>query len=253
MPLEWNPLLRYATEALSGYDGSHDIFHAKKVVSNVLHIAEKEVKLSAIAALFHDTCDSKYVDKQSALKALSHFLNSHFCDLREDEVKSVSEVIEHVSFSKLKRLGPPQFQNERNACIWRNVSNADMLEAIGITGAIRTLMYQGHKENNLDQAINYIRNDLLMCSEYIREHSSEKKAESEALKRRDRMRQFVDAVDTNASIVELCFNLMAEGGKKTPFISVLKSYATDLARHPWLIQGLIDELRFGIGIKTTTT
>jgi len=231
-----NPILTYTEIKLKHYDGSHDIFHAIQVAFNVCKIAKEEVRLSVFAALLHDTCDPKYVNKEERLVETKCFLKKY---LEEKEIQDILEAIDNTSYTKLKKEGAPILKTERSQKIWRNLADADMLEAIGITGVIRTLMYQGFKEMHLGQAINYMQNELTHCDEYIENEIAKK----EAQKRRKRMQYFLSNINKD-NVKSLAQIFMMEGSQKTSFVNVLQKYSTDIMKIPFLYSYLQDEIYF---------
>ena len=231
-----NSILKYTETQLQGYDGSHDIFHAIQVAFNVCKIAEEELKLSVFAALLHDTCDPKYVNKEERLEETKKFLNNY---LTHNEIEDVLDAIKYTSYSKLKNEGIPKLSTTRSQKIWRNVSDADMLEAIGITGVIRTLMYQGFKEKNLDHALNYMRNELTHCDKYIEKEV----AKNEANNRKKTMEKFLSNIN-DVNVHNLAEIFMLEGAKRTPFLKVLQKCNKEITNIPWLHSKLEEEISF---------
>ena len=213
--MKTNDLVTYASDALRAYDGSHDIFHAKKVATNVLKFSKCHIVLSMIAGFLHDTCDSKYVDKETSINDLEIFLNKYW---KIEETNDIICAIQNVSYTMLKKRGVPYMISPRSLQIWRNVSDADMIEAMGMTGIIRTLLHQGYKEQNLENAFDYIKFELFGCVDYI----SNEFAKAEALKRLDTMSLFFSLKDENLEI--LSHSIMMEGTLKTPFLEVVSKY-----------------------------
>tara|TARA_B110000008_G_C16925124_1_gene546404 strand:+ start:730 stop:1614 length:885 start_codon:yes stop_codon:yes gene_type:complete len=230
-------VIKFAEECLLSYDGSHDMTHAKKVANNVKRICKSHISLSMIAALLHDTCDPKYVDKDVYIQKIRIFLNT-LCD--KQEVEDIIDAIQHISFTKLKTNGIPILQTKRAKIIWRNVADADMLEAIGITGVVRTLIHQGHKHFDLKDAHNYII-ELLKCVTYIEKAEARK----EALKRKRAMEKFIGIMNIE-HIIELCQYFMYQGKLNNKFIQIIHNCEPLLIKHDWILQELYRELCFGI-------
>lgn len=230
-------VFRFACNALKDYDGSHDIHHAINVAKNVTCIHKQDgdlQKLAIIAALLHDTCDKKYVDKEKALSDIKGFLTNH---LPSDDVDDILSAIQHISFSSLRINGPPQL-NSRSMQIWRIVSEADMLEAIGVTGFIRTLMYQGHKENNLEDARAYMSEQLVPhCNVFIQE----KNVREEARLRTLSMKHLVHSMDRDRSFENVARCIMLEGSQKSKFMNVVKQYVMG---NDWVEREYLREFAF---------
>ncbi len=235
--MSFQDVISYANDNLKHYDGSHDIWHAKKVAINVCHVCDNEKNLSIIAACLHDTCDPKYVNKSKAIPKLESFLLNI---LEKEEVDDILNAIENVSFSKLKINGVPSFKTNRSKIIWRNVSDSDMLEALGIIGIIRTLMYQGYKEHNIDEAFSYI-TTLYKCNDYIELKSAKK----EGTIRKKYMMKYMKMLQKSDNLMEISTNIMNEGALKTSFDDVLKKYTKYLSKYKWIINELKRELKFG--------
>lgn len=228
-------LYKYAQQELKNYDGSHDIIHAERVASNVLKIASGEVKLSCIAGFFHDVCDPKYVSKHESTRKLSTFLNTQFQDT---EVKQIIDAIINISYTKLKNEGAP-ILDETAYKIWRNVSDADMMEAMGITGCIRTLMYQGRKENDLKKALNYIQYELSTCHKYM----VSSLAVQESLLRKKSMEKFVKDAKCDCHIIEIANSIMSDGNEMKSFEYVVNTRIIE-NNIDWMVYELKREFDF---------
>tara|TARA_B110000046_G_C12992262_1_gene398356 strand:- start:54 stop:830 length:777 start_codon:yes stop_codon:yes gene_type:complete len=177
-------------------DGSHDIQHVRSVVHNVATVLRAKYgdanapgtqhirRLSEAAAWVHDVCDRKYAGKiQCSVKELYALL---LRTLDQPDACLVFEAASHVSFSRLRRLGAPQLPL-LSSIVWRIVSEADMLEAMGVTGMIRTMMYQGAVHKTVDDALSYADNVLtqrVYCIKY---------SKKEAYVRLSRMRHLIHA------------------------------------------------------------
>lgn len=181
-------VLQYVHEKMELHDGSHDLEHACRVARNVssMTAAPHLSHLCAIAALVHDTCDRKYVaDKENALTELTAFLNSTLSS--KDDVLVIIMAVREVSYSKLRNEGPPVSLDSLAFAVWRLVSDADMLEAMGLVGVIRTLMYQGSVHESLDAALDYASKTLVTCADFIKND----RASDEAKRRRATMRLII--------------------------------------------------------------
>ena len=228
-------IYKYAQQELKSYDGSHDILHAERVANNVRKIASEEIRLSCLAGFFHDVCDPKYVSKKESIRKLSTFLNTQY---PSNEVKHIVDAIMNVSYTKLKNEGEPKI-NGRTYKIWRNVSDADMMEAMGITGCIRTLMYQGKKENNLNKALNYIEHELSKCHEYMVYSLAIK----ESLLRKSSMEKFVHQAKSDRNIIEVANNIMSDGNQMKSFENVIQTRIIN-NNIDWMVKDLKREFTF---------
>ena len=214
----WREVLRFVRARLRGYDGSHDVRHALSVARNADIICADEGAREAclLAALLHDVCDSKYVDDPSAAEQdVFRFLAPHVGD---DEARVVSGAARWVSFSRLRRLGPPPLRDERALYVWTVVSDADMLEAMGATGVLRTLMYQGHMRRPIDDALSYAARDLVTCIEYITHDA----AMAEARLRLASMRRAIAGMVRAAPLRPVAHYCVARGRDRTSFDETIR-------------------------------
>ena len=111
-------LFEFTRHSLKNYDGSHDMYHALNVCTNVLKLNPEYSTLSFITALLHDTCDAKYVNKAKALANIKSVLKRN---MTYEEVEDIVQAIEHVSFSKLKLQGTPSLKSQRAQSMWNIV------------------------------------------------------------------------------------------------------------------------------------
>lgn len=190
---------RLANKKMYNYDGSHDITHASRVAKNVQHIVnvldEEEYRDCAmICAWLHDVCDKKYTDPEVAIKCVKRECRRH----KFDHFDLIANVIVNISYTRLRSHGPPVRLDANTFRVWSIVAQADMLEALGVTGIIRTLMYQGSiLQDDLSRALAYAETTLLDCSRYIDICPT---MCLEASLRRDTMRDWIKSVDTCASV-----------------------------------------------------
>lgn len=171
------------SESLS-IDASHDSIHAL----NVLRLSHEIIKADFTnvsnqfkiavycSALTHDLCDKKYTsNKQEA----SINIKSKILEIFKDEwiAQTVCDVISCMSFSRRQTQGEPTFEDLNVQQVYNIVSDADMLEALGVSGMIRTFMFQavhGHKTN---EAFTYCNTKLLQCKNYMSSNYAKKEAE----------------------------------------------------------------------------
>ena len=161
----------FTKQKLNLYDGSHDITHAKRVLCNAYRIWVSErmhitrtTDLVLLAAFTHDTCDHKYGDTMCMAQKLQNAMCLE--NLRSSEIEVVISVVCNISYSRLKSIGNPKMPSH-SLRVWKIVSDADILEAMGATGIMRTLMYQGWKGRNFEEACQYITTNLLECEDYL--------------------------------------------------------------------------------------
>jgi HD superfamily phosphodiesterase len=229
----------FCKESLQKYDGSHDLFHAQKVACNAFKISKHEAYLSVIAAFLHDTCDPKYVSKQYGLNRIKEFLSIFLCI---DEIDDICDAIQHTSFSKLKRNGLPLCSTSRSFKIWRNLADSDMLEALGIIGVFRTLMYQGFKQKNINEAIYYISNNIIECDKYI----TSKELENEVQRRKKNTAKFLQEYDKHAKVQDIANKIMHEGTLKTSFLKTIEKHMKELQAIGWLWIELAKDIAYAV-------
>ena len=206
-------------------DGSHDVQHMRCVVDNVERILSSGMVhepefdrdqirfLSIIVAWMHDVCDPKY--KSMKTEELFEFLQDMF---QPHIACIVYDASKHISFSRLRRQGIPSLPL-LTFIVWKIASEADMLEAMGITGVIRTVMYQGAIQKTMHDAIIYADTYLTQCITYI-DYSKK-----EAHKRLKHMRWLIHAVmckknEHHEKITKLMFTCHAFGriGFSFPYV-----------------------------------
>ena len=191
-------LLAYVRRATRAYDGSHDAEHAERVARNAARLcARADLRdVCVAAALAHDTCDPKYVaDKEASLEALRTTLRTA-ARLPDARARLVVDVVREVSYTELRTRGPPRHLGADAYYAWSVVADADMLEAMGVVGVLRTLMYQGYARRPLDAAVDYAEAHLVSCAE----HMSHAAARAEAAERARTMRALLASMrDAHAS------------------------------------------------------
>ncbi|ANZ32888.1 HD domain-containing protein [Staphylococcus carnosus] len=118
----------------------HDIEHVMRVVKMALFIAEQEgggnPYMIQMAALLHDTVDSKLTDESKAYQDLDTFLDK--IDVSAQMKDKILEIIEHTSYRSGKNN---DIEMSREGYI---VRDADRLDAIGAIGIARTFQFAGH-------------------------------------------------------------------------------------------------------------
>ena len=71
-----------------------------------------------------------------------------------------------MSFSQRRRNGDPNLDTELLK-IYFIVSDADMLESMGLVGFLRTFMYQAVHSSKTSTAYEFVQNQLLHCNKYL--------------------------------------------------------------------------------------
>jgi HD superfamily phosphodiesterase len=131
------------TTAKYNIDDSHGISHSLDVLkySNSIyelevikrpHLKEQE-KLIYISSALHDMCDKKYMNEKEGLENIQEFLKYK---LKPDEINITSNIINTMSYSKVKKNGFPSLDNYQWA--YHIVREADLLSAYKFE---RALMY----------------------------------------------------------------------------------------------------------------
>ena len=134
----------FVKQNMKGYDSGHDWWHIERVRKLALFINEKEDLVDPfiveIAALLHDTVDSKFAEGNSGP---GYSLISDLMDeIEMSEIRDhVLNVIKNISFSNRKKSG-----NHSDPLLWV-VQDADRLDAIGAIGIARAFNYGGFRNN----------------------------------------------------------------------------------------------------------
>jgi uncharacterized protein len=136
----------FVRQNLNGYDSGHDWWHIERVRKLAIYINDVEELtdpfIVEIAALLHDTADSKFVGDSIENR---YFLISDFIDKAGmSEMKDrVLNVIKNISFSRNRIVGlylDP---------LLLAVQDADRLDAIGAIGIARAFNYGGFRNNRI--------------------------------------------------------------------------------------------------------
>ena len=199
-------------ELLDKEDSGHGVDHVLRVYNLALEFAKLEGAnplIVGLAALLHDVDDYKIVGKEQALKLTNtrNIMNKNF--VSKDIQLQVIEIIKNMGYSNyLKGVRPHTLEG-------MIVSDADMCDAIGANGIIRSVIYAVSSKgngvifnknifpninitaleyNNLgttydtDNAINHFFEKLLKLSNLM----MTKSGISESLKRQEIMIQFLE-------------------------------------------------------------
>ena len=118
----------------------HDIAHVERVHTLAKYIALNEglvhTTIIELAALLHDTVDSKITNEQQAYDKLSTFLET--IDLTQDDIQHVLHIIQNMSYRGGKN-------NQATLSIeGQIVRDADRLDALGAIGIARTFQFAGY-------------------------------------------------------------------------------------------------------------
>jgi len=134
----------FVRQNLKGYDSGHDWWHIVRVRKLASFINDMELLADPftvdIAALLHDTADSKFADgdnEQSYLRIRDFLDSKGMSDIRD----KVIHVIKNVSFSSKHKKDNPD-----DPLLWV-VQDADRLDAIGAIGVARAFNYGGFRNN----------------------------------------------------------------------------------------------------------
>ena len=144
------------TSAKYKIDDSHGLSHSLDVLkySNSIyelevikrpHLKEQE-KLIYISSALHDMCDKKYMNEKEGLENIQEFLEYK---LKPSEIDITTNIINTMSYSKVKKNGFPNLDNYQWA--YHIVRESDLLSAYKFE---RALMYHMcvHKES-IDNAL----------------------------------------------------------------------------------------------------
>jgi uncharacterized protein len=136
----------FVRENMKGYDSGHDWWHIERVRKLAQYINETEVLadpfIVEVAALLHDTADSKFAGGDSEL---SYSLIGAFMDKCEmSEIRDhVLRVIRNISFSNKNKT-----DISNDPLLWV-IQDADRLDAIGAIGIARAFNYGGFRNNSI--------------------------------------------------------------------------------------------------------
>ena len=125
-------------EILSGDNSGHGMDHVNRVLNLSLKFADKEnanKNIVTLIALLHDVDDYKLFGIKNAEKLTNakNIMNS--CDISKEIQHEVLNVLKCIGYSKsLKNLRPKTIEG-------KVVSDADMCDALGVNGLLRTYTY----------------------------------------------------------------------------------------------------------------
>lgn len=139
-------------------DRSHGVDHIQKVLKNVDKISKhfifssREDVILRTCALLHDAYDHKYFQKLEDIRNIKEKISDDLTKfgLSWNEIQIIFIIIDNISFSKEKAqryryhdlvtLLSPNIVNIRNI-----VSDSDKIEALGVEGIQRMILYSVHK------------------------------------------------------------------------------------------------------------
>lgn len=118
----------------------HDINHVMRVVKMALFISEQEgygnPYIIQMAALLHDTVDTKLTDETAAENQLIEFLNR--IEVSGQDQEKIMHITKNISF---RHNVDQEIPLSKEGYI---VRDADRLDAIGAIGIARTFQFAGH-------------------------------------------------------------------------------------------------------------
>jgi hypothetical protein len=118
-----------------GIDSTHGLPHSLQIYGFARQLYESEVVIHpqlkeaelviTCAAMLHDMCDGKYVDKASTLAEIQCFLRAE-TPLKPVEVQAVSDIVSTMSYSWIQQHGFPELA-EPYMRAYHVVREADLL------------------------------------------------------------------------------------------------------------------------------
>lgn len=151
-------LLVFVREQMESFQcGAHHMDHVKRVVSLARRLARDEgadEKLCMVAALCHDVLDSKLLAKSAAASAEEVLVSKlkgatvveGGCYLSEGEVERVMFIVKNIGY---RRLLDSTWNVQSQSAELRCVQDADLLDAIGMTGVARCYAFGGKRNRSL--------------------------------------------------------------------------------------------------------
>ena len=195
----------WIAQQLQNFDASHDIVHVDNVVSNVKHIVQNEntyltqyddiSTICELTALAHEVCDKKYTSNPSEkLNEMRVVLEKYGAE--PNLVTTIVNVVPRISFSRRLKEGDPHDLTKKELLVYRIVSDADMLEAMGATGVVRTYMFQAVHGHTTKGAWTHTTDTLFRCNDYL--YTNWAKVEGD--KRHIRMKRICEELDDERTI-----------------------------------------------------
>jgi len=157
-------------------DESHGVIHSMNTVNFAYSIYESEKYLSPhiipqeeviiTAALLHDMCDSKYVEVDTGLSTIHYFLN-HATNMSKPEVDATIEIMNTMSYSKVKKSGFPDLGEYQLA--YHIVREADLLTAYDFD---RSMIF--HMRKNKSNVLEAYHNAVDLFNTRVLKHNEDK-------------------------------------------------------------------------------
>ena len=140
-----------------GMDESHAVGHGMNVLHlsrNIMHveverypILSKQRDIIYTSAMLHDVCDHKYVDEKAVWNEVKEVLKEQKI-LSEPEIDICTEIVQTMSYSKVKENGFPDMGEYQMA--YHVVREADLLAAYDVD---RALLYDLYRTNDFRESI----------------------------------------------------------------------------------------------------
>ena len=172
-------------------DSSHDFHHAAAVarVTCALcatwepRVAPSDIRVACAAAYLHDVFDSKYAraDTEAVRARLEQEVGFTTADARR-----AIHLAQSISFSArvLRQGRAPDSCVGVDKTLYYLISDADMLEALGCIGLVRTCVYQSTVSarcpcdlGGVDVALQYVTQVLPLCAEFMTHPLARREAE----------------------------------------------------------------------------
>lgn len=132
-------------EILKQDDSGHGIDHIERVYNLALKFAKEEnadIEIVSLASLLHDVDDYKIVGKDNADKFSNAKRIMNEANIPSIKQEEIVEIIKNMGYSKsLKGIRPESLEG---MC----VSDADMCDAMGSNGIIRSIVYAVSSKGN---------------------------------------------------------------------------------------------------------
>ncbi len=191
----------WIAQQIQNFDASHDIVHVDNVVSHVRSIIKNENmeneigNMCELTALAHEVCDKKYTSNfTEKINEMRLVLEKHGAE--PNLVATIVNVVPRISFSRRLKEGDPLDLTKKELIVYRIVSDADMLEAMGATGVVRTYMFQAVHGHTTKGAWTHTTNTLFRCNDYL--YTTWAKNEGE--KRLVRMKRICEELENERTI-----------------------------------------------------
>ena len=136
-------------------DESHGLSHSMNVLHFAHSILEAEMQIFSYlqensqkrviyaCAVLHDMCDNKYMDVKQGLNEINEFLQEY--GMEKEEIEAVEQIINTMSYSKVKANGFPSLGNYMKA--YHIVREADLLSAYDFDRCMIYNMYNKPEKN----------------------------------------------------------------------------------------------------------